>query len=85
MIALLPSQGLEGVVCIMGEVGRLLGVREDLNLCTGGLGLAREYSRYTQTVYLYVCLSVPHCPHNSKISIFGNVFIDLLYHHTSTA
>ena len=85
MIALLPSQGLEGVVCIMAEVGRMLGVREDLNLCTGGLGLAREYSRYTQTFYLSVCLSMPHGPHSSKISTFGKVFIDLIYHHTRTA
>ena len=29
----------------MGEVGRQLGVREELNLCNGGLAEAREYAR----------------------------------------
>merc|ERR1712192_344102 len=34
-----------GLVAVMGEVGRQLGVREELNLCNGGLAEAREYAR----------------------------------------
>ena len=39
------EEGLEGLVAVMGEVGRQLGVREELNLCNGGLAEAREYAR----------------------------------------
>jgi len=39
------EEGLEGLVAVMGEVGRQLGVREEVNLCNGGLAEAREYAR----------------------------------------
>ena len=38
------EEGLEGLVAVMGEVGRQLGVREEVNLCNGGLAEAREYA-----------------------------------------
>ena len=39
------EEGLEGLVAILGEVGRHLGVREELNLCNGGVQGARAYSK----------------------------------------
>ena len=38
------EEGFEGLVAVMGEVGRQLGVREEVNLCNGGLTEAREYA-----------------------------------------
>ena len=38
------EEGFEGLVAVMGEVGRQLGVREEVNLCNGGLAEAREYA-----------------------------------------
>lgn len=36
--------GMMGLVEVMAEVGRQLGVREELNMCSGGLKEAREYA-----------------------------------------
>ena len=36
--------GLMGLLEVMAEVGRQLGVREELNMCSGGLKEAREYA-----------------------------------------
>jgi hypothetical protein len=53
------EEGLEGLVAIMGEVGRRLGVREDLNLCSGGAGRARAYSRLLLHREVLPCLAAP--------------------------
>ena len=39
------KEGMEGLVAVMGEVGRQLGVQEEVNLCNGGLAEAKEYAR----------------------------------------
>ena len=44
VIVLLP-QGLEGLVHVMYLVGRELGIREELNMCSGDLNEVREVAR----------------------------------------
>ena len=43
-MVLLP-QGLEGLVHVMYLVGRELGIREELNMCSGDINEVREVAR----------------------------------------
>ena len=50
-------QGLSGLVHVMYLVGRELGIREELNMCAGGLEEVRETARQILTAEIQVSLT----------------------------